>query len=69
MAKLVKNHKVFNCDVLEGYEPYFEKNVVVAIIDHEAKTIRPTHGYFPPHKHGKYSQKYAKSIGYQFNAE
>jgi hypothetical protein len=67
MGKLVLNHQTFKCDVLMGFEPFFEKDVVVATINHEQKTIRPTHGYFYPHKHGKTSKAYAKKIGYEFN--
>jgi hypothetical protein len=54
-------------EVIQAHEPYLEKKVAVAIINHEKKEIRPTHGYFNPHKYGKYISKYAESIGYKFN--
>ena len=49
-----------------GFEPVFNKHVIVAHIDHDNKEIRPTHGYFVPHTYGKKVQKYAESIGYEF---
>jgi len=39
---------------------------MVAVINHERKTIRPAHGYYPPHKTGKKTKKYAKKIGYEY---
>jgi hypothetical protein len=54
-------------DELYGYEPYFEKDVTVAYINHDRKEVSPCHGYFFPHPLGKASKKYAKSIGYVFN--
>jgi hypothetical protein len=54
-------------DKIYGYEPYFEKKVLVANIDHNQKEVIPTHGYFLPHKIGVKSKKYAESIGYSFN--
>jgi hypothetical protein len=50
-----------------GFEPYFNKLVLIAMINHERKEIRPTNGYFYPHKYGKKAKKYAESIGYTFN--
>ena len=49
------------------YERYFDKHVITASIDHENKVIRPSHGYFYPHKHGKSNKAYAKKLGYVFN--
>ena len=54
-------------DKIMGYEPYFEKDVIVASINNQNKEIRPAHGYFMPHKYGVISKKYADSIGYNFN--
>jgi hypothetical protein len=50
-----------------GYEPYFDKLVLVAFICDESKTVYPAHGYFVPHPHGTLSKRYAKKIGYEFN--
>ena len=54
-------------DKIMGYEPYFDKDVIVASINNKNKEIRPAHGYFIPHKYGVISKKYADSIGYDFN--
>jgi len=54
-------------NTIMDYEPYFDKNVNVATIDHVNKEVRPRHGYFKPHKYGKASEAYAKTIGYRFN--
>jgi hypothetical protein len=54
-------------DEIYTYEPYFEKDVLVATIDQKNKEVRPTHGYFSPHKIGQKSKKYAEKIGYSFN--
>jgi hypothetical protein len=48
------------------FEPYFEKEVIVASIDDEEKTIRPSHGYFHPSSIGKKSIKWANKNGYKF---
>jgi hypothetical protein len=56
-------------DDLMGYEPYFEKNVSIASIDEESKTIRPTHGYFPNHPHSKKAIAWAKRNGYKYIAD
>jgi hypothetical protein len=56
-------------DYLMGYEPYFEKNVSIASIDEESKTIRPTHGYFPNHPHSKKAIAWAKRNGYKYIAD
>jgi len=52
--------------VILRYEPYFECKVPTAIIDHNDKTIYPSHGYFKPHKYGKYNEKLANKLGYKF---
>ena len=62
----MKNYKIEG-DKIKGFEPYFEKMVRIATIDHEKKEIRPSHGYFAPHPHSKYSKKIAKKLGYTFN--
>lgn len=59
----MKNCKVIG-DCIYGYEPYFEKLVQIARINHERKEIYYSHGYFPPHKHSKYSKKIAKKLEY-----
>ena len=58
---------IIQSDCIVGFEPYFNSLVKVAFIDHGKKEIRPSHGYFAPHKYGKKSKKYAESIGYTFN--
>ena len=65
--KIVKCPYLKNAEDIMGYEPFFEKDVVVATIHHDTKTIYPAHGYFAPHKYGKRTAKYAKKIGYRFN--
>lgn len=62
------NARIRNDREILGYEPALGVDVITAFINHEAKTIRPTHGYFPPHRYGKENAKYAKEIGYTFNA-
>jgi hypothetical protein len=64
-----KNYRglVINNDQIYGFEPYFDKNVIIASIDHEKKEIRPTHGYFIPNPFGIKAENYAKKIGYNFN--
>ena len=44
----------------------FIDGIVVAIVNEEKKTIMPCHGYFPPHKYGIASKKYAKDNGYEY---
>ena len=41
--------------------------VIVAIIDHVNREVRPTHGYFKHHSYGYKSEQYAFSIGYTYN--
>jgi hypothetical protein len=65
--KIVKNLILDNSEHILAYEPFFEKDVVVATIFHDTKTIYPAHGYFAQHKYGKRTEKYAKKIGYRFN--
>jgi hypothetical protein len=55
-----------NPNEIMGYEPYFGKDVITGFINHESKTIRPAHGYFPPHRYGVENRKYAKDLGYNF---
>ena len=50
-----------------GYEPYFNKLVIVATIDKKNNTIRPAHGYFPQHPYGLTTKKYAKKHGFNYN--
>lgn len=57
-----------NPNEILGFEPYFGKDVTIAFINHDQKTIRPAHGYFPPHRYGKESRKFAKDLGYKFVA-
>lgn len=52
-----------------GYEPALGVDVTIAFINHGSKSIRPCHGYFPPHRYGKETQKYAKELGYTYNAK
>ncbi len=67
----LKNNIMQNYELKENkilrYEPYFNERVATAIINHELKEIRPTHGYFYPHKYGKMNKQLAKKIGYSFN--
>ena len=65
--KIVKDNHLDHCENITRYEPYFDKDVNTAHIDHNNKTIRPCHGYFMPHKYGKLNKKYADKIGYTFN--
>lgn len=51
-----------------GYEPYFGKDVTIAFVNHEQRTIRPAHGYFPPHRYGNQTRKFAKELGYDYIA-
>lgn len=66
--KFVKHPYFEGVEKIYGWEPYFEKLVWVATVDHENKEVRPTQGYFPPHQHGITSKRYAKKMGYNFNA-
>lgn len=44
-----------------GYEPYFGKHIKIGkCVDN---VVTPSHGYFYPHKYGKFLKKYAKQIG------
>jgi len=54
---------------LFGYEPYFEKNVMIASIDDIEKVVRPTHGYYPNHPLSKKAIAWAKKNGYQYIAD
>ena len=54
-------------DYIFRYEPYFEKMVMTAKIDHVNKEVRPCHGYFIPNPYGKLNESLAKEIGYIFN--
>jgi hypothetical protein len=49
------------------HEYYFDRLVATAIINHESKEVRPTHGYFLPHHYGKLNKKIADKLGYIFN--
>jgi|GEM_PF-4289119 len=51
---------------LMGYEPYFEKDVNIARIDDESKTVKPTHGYYPNHPLSKKAKAWAKKNGYKY---
>jgi hypothetical protein len=51
---------------LMHFEPYFEKEVQVASINEDSKTIRPSSGYFHPNAIGKKSINWAKKNGYKF---
>jgi hypothetical protein len=57
---------IINKDQILRYEPYFDSHVITAFINHETKTIRQTHGYFKPHRYGKYNEKLALKLGYEF---
>lgn len=50
-----------------NFEPYFNDYVTTATICHNSKEIRPCHGYFKPHKYGKYNEKLAIKLGYKFH--
>ena len=74
LSNLPKNFKAENkedCHTkgirILGYEPYFDKLVSVATIYADTKEIKPSHGYYAPHKYGKQMKKFAQSIGYNFN--
>ena len=41
---------------------------MVGTINDKTKQVRPTHGYFPPHKTGNKIKIYAKAVGYDFIA-
>lgn len=62
----MKRSKVIGNDVY-GFEPYFDKLVVIATIYHENKEVRPTHGYFAPHRLSRYTKSVSKRLGYNFN--
>ena len=49
-----------------AYEPYFDKDVWVGVIDYDKRVIYPTHGYFYPHKYGKLMKKIAETEGLRF---
>jgi hypothetical protein len=49
-----------------GFEPYFNSFVKVGSINHEKKIIRPSFGYFAPHKYGKRLKAKAKKLNYTF---
>jgi hypothetical protein len=51
---------------LMGYEPYFEKDVNIASIDDESKTVKPTHGYYPNHPLSKKAKAWAKKNRYKY---
>ena len=63
----IEYSEIFKTDVIYSYEPYFDNYVIIAIIDHEKKEIRPTHGYFSPHPQSSCSKRTAKRLGYTFN--
>ena len=50
-----------------NFEPYFNDYVITATICHNSKEIKPSHGYFYPHKYGKINKLVAKKLGYTFN--
>lgn len=50
-----------------GFEPYFNEYVTVGYINHKNKTIKPSFGYFAPHKYGNSLKRKAKKIGYNFS--
>ena len=54
-------------DIILRYEPFFDKLVWTAFIDHKSKIVRPCHGYFKYHPYGVKNERYAKSIGYTFD--
>ena len=56
----IKGDKIF------GYDSHFSGWRWVAMIDHEKKIVKPTHGYYLPHAYGKKAQKYALKLGYEF---
>lgn len=61
----MKKYEILGKAILR-YEPYFNCNVPTAVIDHNDKSIYPTHGYFKPHKYGKLNEQLAKRLGYKF---
>lgn len=65
-GKTAKNRIKRDGEHLMHFEPYFEKEVIVASIDDKAKTIRPSQGYFYPNAIGKKSINWAKKNGFKF---
>ena len=51
---------------ITSYEPALDTYVTTAHVNHEAKTVRPAHGYFYPHPHGKRNKKIAERWGYKW---
>jgi len=66
-ALIIESSEIKGNQNILGYEPFFNKNVTIGTVDHTNKEVRPSHGYFPPHSHGKRIQRYARIIGYKFN--
>ena len=56
-------------EYIYGLEPFFNKTVYIAVIDHKNKEVRPCHGYFPPHKHSNYSKRIAINLSYTYNSK
>ena len=50
-----------------AYEPYFKSDVWVGVMDYDRREVRPTHGYFYPHKYGKLMKKMAEQMRFTFN--
>ncbi len=53
-------------DFLIDYEPYFDKDVIIAYIEDDKKIIRPAQGYFPKHPKSKKAISWAKRNGYKY---
>lgn len=48
------------------FEPYFNKNVCVAYYSPKRNSVRPTHGYYPPHNIGKSIKKICEKNGINY---
>ena len=74
MSKLIKkevnpNHELPWTAELFHNELDYNRNyslTMVAMINEETKTIRPTHGYYTPNKTGVRVKRYAEKNGYMF---
>jgi ribosomal protein L20 len=54
-------------DVIMGWEEYFKCLVPIAVVDKKKKVIRPTHGYYLPHKWAYKVENFALNNGYKFD--
>lgn len=50
-----------------GWEPFVQMNVWIAFYHPKRNEVRPCHGYFAPHYHGKNLQRKCAKFGITFN--